>query len=245
LEVSAEKLRYGVAATNVRADAESLYEAIFDFATTAEDLPLMFLRRHGTRAVLLRTVREERVVSLTLSDELLKAADDLSGFARRVSIKTNEINRPNSERVIHRLLEQACREGHGLIACAVDSAQESIEECRKLFPDGAWLDPAIDLSAPVPDEINVAATLENDSALRARINLARRMVEVDLMTMFSTDGRLLGYNIHIPASKSGGVAGGARTRAFNALKEHTFLRAIFMCSQDGQTTFTELSHAKE
>jgi len=97
----------------------------------------------------------------------------------------------------------------------------------------------------VPDEINVAATLENDSALRARINLARRMVEVDLMTMFSTDGKLLGYNIHIPASKSGGVAGGARTRAFNALKEHTFLRAIFMCSQDGQTTFTELKHAKE
>jgi phage-related baseplate assembly protein len=97
----------------------------------------------------------------------------------------------------------------------------------------------------VSDEINVAATLENDSALRARINLARRMVEMDLMTMFSTDGKLLGYNIHIPASKSGSVTGGARTRAFNALKKHAFLSAIFMCSQDGQTTFTELNYVKE
>jgi len=132
LEVSAEKLRYGVATTNVRADAESLYEAVFDLATPAEDLPLMFLRRHGTRAVLLRTLREERVVSLTLSDELLKAADDLAGFARTVSTKTNETNRPNSERVIHRLLEQACREGHG--PNRMCSGQRS-EEYRRMQED--------------------------------------------------------------------------------------------------------------
>jgi hypothetical protein len=244
LEVSNEKLRYGVATTNVRADAESLYESVFDFAATAEELPLMFLRRHGTRAVLLRTVKEERVVSLTLSDELLKAADDISGFARIAAARTNEANRTNSERVIQRLLEQACREGHGFISCAIEGFPESVAECRKSFSDGAWLEPAIDLSAAVPDELNTAATLENDSALRARINLARQMVEVDLMTIFSTDGKLLGYNIHIPSPKSGGVAGGARTRAYNAIKEFTFIKAIFMCSQDGQTTFTELQHAK-
>jgi len=245
LQVSAEKLRYGVATTNVRADAESLYEAVFDFAADAEELPLMFLRRHGTRAVLLRTVKEERVVSLTLSDELLKAAEGITGFARIVCAKTNESNRSNSERVIQRLLEQACREGHGFIACVVENSAVRIAESRKTLQDGAWLEPAIDLSAAEPDELNAAATLENDSALRARINLARQMVEVDLMTMFSSDGKLLGYNIHIPSPKSGGVAGGARTRAFNALKELPFIKAIFMCSQDGQTTFKELQHAKE
>lgn len=136
LEVSTDRLRYGVASTNVRADAESLYEAVFDFAANAEDLPLMFLRRHGTRAVLLRTVKEERVVSLTLSDELLKAADDIAGFARIVSAKTNEANRPNSERVIQRLLEQACREGHGFISCSVESSAASIPalaECLRAY----------------------------------------------------------------------------------------------------------------
>lgn len=244
LDVASKKLRYGVASKHVRADAESLYEAVFDCATDAQDLPLIFLHRHGTKAVLLRTARTEHVVSLTLSDELLNAANDIAGFARIVSANTNEANRINSERVIQRLLEQACREGHGFISCAVAKSSAGAD-WRISLRDGAWLKPAIDLSAAVPDDLNVAATLENDSALRARINLARQMVEVDLMTAFSTDGKLLGYNIHIPSPKSSGVAGGARTRAFNALKELPFVKAIFMCSQDGQTRFIKVPYAKD
>jgi hypothetical protein len=245
LEVSSNKLRYGVATTNVRADAESLYEAVFESAADTEDLPLMFLRRHGARAVLVRTVREQRVISLTLSDELLRATEDILSFARIACATSNAANRSKSERVVQRLLEQACREGHGFISCVVDDSDQSITECKEALSDGAWLAPAIDLSAAVPDQLNSAATLQDDSALRARINLARHMVEVDLMTMFSSSAKLVGYNIHIPSPVTAGVTGGARTRAFNALKQFNFLKAIFMCSQDGQTTFIDLQHEKQ
>jgi hypothetical protein len=243
LEVSAEKLRYGVASTNVRADAPSLYESIFEAFDGGCEFPILFLRRHGSRAVLLRTIKEQRVVSLTLSDELLKAEEDILRFSRQVAQKSEASTRSNSERVIQRLIQQACREGHGLIASVMESTRENIAACKTAFPDGAWLDPAVDLAAPRIDEGNVPATLESDSTLRARINLARRMVETDLMTVFSTDGKLLGYNVHIPASKSSGTAGGARTRAFLSLKEHVFFRSVFMCSQDGLTKYTEFNDA--
>jgi hypothetical protein len=62
------------------------------------------------------------------------------------------------------------------------------------------------------------------------------MVECDLVTIFSTQGQILGYNIHVPNTGGrSGVAGGARTRAFLALKDFKFVQAAFMCSQDGQT----------
>jgi hypothetical protein len=243
LEVAADKLRYGIASTNVRADAPSLYESVFDCFAGGCDFPILFLRRHGSRAVLLRTIKGQRVVSLTLSDELLKAAEDIQAFSRQVAQKSDETTRSNTERVIQRLIQQACREGHGLIASILESTPENIGACKTAFPDGAWLEPAIDLSAPRIDEANVPATLESDSTLRARISLARRMVETDLMTVFSVNGKLLGYNVHIPASKSTGTAGGARTRAFLSLKEHAFFKGVFMCSQDGLTKYEEFAHA--
>jgi hypothetical protein len=244
LEVSAEKLRYGVASTNVRADAPSLYESIFDAFAGGCEFPILFLRRHGSRAIMLRTIRQQRVVSLTLSDELLKAEEDIINFVSQVAFRSDEATRKSTERVIQKLIQQACREGHGLIASVLDSSSENIAACKEAFPDGAWLDPAIDLSAPRIDEINVSATLESDSALRARITVAKHMVETDLMSVFSTEGKLLGYNVHIPASKSSGTAGGARSRAFLSLKEHQFFLGGLMCSQDGLTKYEDFGHAK-
>ena len=242
LEVSSKKLRYGIASTNVRADAPSLYEAVFDCFAGGSEFPILFLRRHGSRAVLLKTIKGQQVVSLTLSDELLKADDDIQSFSKQVAQKSDESTRANTERVIQRLIQQACREGHGLIASVIEPTQEKIAACKAAFPDGAWLDPAIDLTAPQIDKGNLPAALENDGALRARLNLARRMVETDLMTVFSADGKLLGYNVHIPASKSLGTAGGARSRAFLSLKEHAFFKGAFMCSQDGLTKYEEFNN---
>src|SRR5438045_4030793 len=42
LEVSRENLSYGVATKNVRADAESLHDAVFDAASDIPDLPVMY-----------------------------------------------------------------------------------------------------------------------------------------------------------------------------------------------------------
>jgi hypothetical protein len=107
LEVAADKLRYGIASANVRADAPSLYESVFDCFGGGCESPILFLRRHGLRAVLLRTIKGQRVVSLTLSDELLKAAEDILAFSRQVAQKSDEATRGNTERVIQRLIQQA------------------------------------------------------------------------------------------------------------------------------------------
>src|SRR5262249_40379884 len=107
-----------------------------------------------------------------------------------------------------------------------------------ILSDGAYVNPALDLRGPEREEDDRALSVENDASLRARIALGRRMVETDLLTMFSTSGQLLGYNIHVPKTENlTDVAGGARSRAFAAIcASDTFtVKAALMCSQDGQT----------
>jgi hypothetical protein len=167
LEVSAERLTYGVATKNIRADAESLYEGVFDAARDTPNLPVMYFRRHGSRAVLIRTLKEERVVSLTLIEELLRVSDTITQFAEIVTQDVPGANQINSARVIARLLEQACREGHGIISCVIKNTEEAIVSAKRGFTTGACVDPPIDLSAPPIDDADAALTLENDSSLRA------------------------------------------------------------------------------
>lgn len=245
LEVSKQKVRYGFASANVRADSISLYEAVLEARTVAEDAPpFVFMRRFGSRAVWLKSMKTEQVISLTLSEELLRASEHINSFAKIVVENLHEPIREKTLRLVSRLIQEACREGHGFIVCAVHSEPDSIDACKRAFSDGSWLTPPIDLVAPTVDQDNAPAALEGDSTLRAGAAIARRMIEMDLMTMFSTAATVVGYNIHIASPHSATITGGARTRAFAALMEKPSLRAAFMCSQDGQTHFQEFPHAE-
>ena len=284
IEVQENRLVYGVVSIIHRADAPPFHEQLMDIAKGPPGLPVVHLRRHGSRGVLVRTAKRDTVVSLTLSDELLKAQAHVDQFAAAVTSDSRlgetasvvletpsspsheggsedaepsdgqqrrkdehreherqkerdriETRRTGTARIVRGLLEQACREGHGLLACAVDS--NNLGAVRAALPDGAYLAPALDLKPPLRDESNTELSVENDVSLRARLALARRMVECDLVTLFSTDGLLLGYNIHVPNTENlSGVVGGARSRAFAALRSNSVINAALMCSQDGQTT---------
>lgn len=244
LEVSKASLKYGLVSKNSRPYTESIHEIILDPEYNSGEFPILYLRRFGNRAILLKNRQEERVLSLTLSDELLRATDAITKFSKISTSDLPDSQQDNTCRIINRLLEHACREGHGLIACVISGSGPDIEKIKSSFPDGSWICPFLDLSPFSATDADAALTIESEGSLRARITLAKKMIEVDLMTMFSTQGKLIGYNIHIPASASEGVSGGARSRAFQSLEQHDALRAIFMCSQDGQTQFKDLSYGK-
>lgn len=244
LEVNKFKVSYGFASANVRADSISLYEAVIEARSTEEDCPpFLFFRRFGSRAVWLKSLKTEQVISLTLSGELLVTAEHVSSFVRIVVENLQDPIRDKTFRLVSRLIQEACREGHGFIACAVDSDSAAVDECKRSFSDASWLVPPLSLAAPPVDPENAADALQSDSTLRAGAALARKMVAMDLMTMFSTEAAILGYNIHISSPNAANVTGGARTKAFAALRTKPSLRAVFMCSQDGETRFEEFPHA--
>jgi len=239
LEIGANRLRYGVLSTEGNANSESLLEQLKAVGEAAESAPYLFFRRFGTRAIQLITQHSESLVSLTLSKDLLDSDDHRIDFVGTVTKAVAAENKSATHRFALRILDRACREGHGILACAVDLTKTSLERVKQLLPDGAYLEPALNLVPTTAEATNPIAAVERDNDYRLTGNLIRSMLSADLMAIFSTDGRLVAYNVYVGTKQDGGVSpvGNARRRAFEAIKEHEFVDAAFMCSQDGQTAY--------
>ena len=78
-------------------------------------------------------------------------------------------------------------------------------------------------------------------ALERRAELLEGMISSDGITLFDEHGRLLAYRCFVRVSRTSGVIGGSRRRAFATLQGHMGrgLSAVFMKSQDGWTDFEE------
>ena len=199
--------------------------------------PFLFFRRYGNRAISVTGPNVSDLISLTLSQELLNAREHHEKLTQIIVKDASDANGA-TQRLVLRLIEQSCREGHGILIGVVDLKHTKIEQIRERFPDGAYLQPILDLTPPDLDNLISLDAVQTDVQHNLLMQLAKRMVGCDLMTLFSTDGNLLGYNIYVTApGVTEGIAGGARSRAFKALTEVTFVEAAFMASHDGQTYY--------
>jgi hypothetical protein len=239
LEISVDGLRYGVLTTEGSANSESLLEQLKAIGEAAETTPYLFFRRFGTRAIQMITQQSESLVSLTLSQELLIGDEHRSQFVAAITKNVESDQLPSTQRFALRLLDRACREGHGILACAIDLNKAGLNEVKQVLPDGAYLSPALTLLPTSAEGMTPSAAVEADNDYRLTGNLIRSMLSTDLMAIFSTDGKLIGYNVYVNTKGDASVnpIGNARRRAFETLKEQIFIDAIFMCSQDGQTTY--------
>ena len=110
---------------------------------------------------------------------------------------------------------------------------------------------AVFLAEPI-DFPSLIKKLKNDRNVDGSLYLLEKKTEIfegmlrsDGITLFDQGGRLLGYRCFIRLSGKNGAAGGARRRAFEALKTHLGRRglsAAFMQSYDGWTDFEETSN---
>lgn len=107
-----------------------------------------------------------------------------------------------------------------------------------LFVDGILLTPILDIAQRVA-EYRRAPTPQTASAVDALLSLARGMINSDGITVFRSDGALLGYNVfvrHPPTSAAyPSRIGGARRRTYEVLCQQVGaeLVAAFYRSQDG------------
>ena len=112
-----------------------------------------------------------------------------------------------------------------------------------LSGDAVLLDEPIDFPSLIKELKNERDGDGSLHILEKKAEIFEGMLRSDGVTLFDRYGRLLGYRCFIRISGEKGIVGGARRRAFEALKGHLGrgLSAVFMQSRDGWTNFEDIS----
>jgi hypothetical protein len=134
--------------------------------------------------------------------------------------------------LLKKLLFEALRQSHGCIIAVthLSNAPSFLSE------DGIILEQAIDF----PNMVKALKKFEiPPSQLESKGKLLNGMLNSDGIIIFNNSGKLLGYNCFVKITQNENIIGGARKRAFSALKEKigNELTAVFIQSQDGWSDF--------
>lgn len=159
----------------------------------------------------------------------LQFLDDL------VSYITSSVNEKYSEPTksfLTRLLFESLRESHGCIIAVTNMKKAP----RFISADGVILNKPINFGKLV--EALIRGEIDQ-SHLDSKGHLLKGMLNSDGILLFDNRGQLLGYNCFVKISKKDEVVGGARKRAFAAIKLNLGrgLCGVFMQSQDGWSNF--------
>ncbi len=136
---------------------------------------------------------------------------------------------------VGRVLTSAIGKSHGTLVAVLDSNKPQIPES---LSDVVKIAPPLDLYERFNLHIEEGKTAGSVSRLQAAVDLLVGLISSDGITVFDSRGRVIGYRAFI---KSDGqpAQGGARTRAFEAMKALVGgdLKAAFFRSQDGRVEF--------
>lgn len=142
-------------------------------------------------------------------------------------------------RVLQKVFTDAGNEGHGFLVAVVPSCDAPGLKSGD-FKDGQFLEPAVEIFERVR-LCHSEKSLQPHFNLEAAVYLVKGMLCTDGITLFDTQGRVLGFNIFVkPVGEAQNSIGGARKRTFSLLAELVSqgqLAGAFMRSQDGECEF--------
>jgi hypothetical protein len=232
LEVQGAECRFGVMTLEGTELSASLFEQVVGGLAAPPEAPVVYLRGIGGRHVEATISSRSHLFGLGLK-QLEASADRLDGLAKCILRNVPEERIPIARSFLLRLLQQAVREAHGCLLAVVSDTPEAIALLKAGLPDGTYLDEPIDILALLRDSAEEQSR-QAATAVREFSTLIRAMIAQDGITIFSSNGRLLGFNVFVPqSSQAGGTVGGARRRAFMALLSTGLVICSLMVSQDG------------
>jgi hypothetical protein len=210
-------------------------------ALVKSKLPAAILRQSAENTVeIVNSVGTRLELSLTTVTPSNRAmSDQIVEFATVACLDVPTEHRELGAQYLTGLLTDFLRASHGaLLAVAPADSVLSPEK----FPDG------VVFSEPIPlVQLMLTAMTERsaeaDAQLRSHESLLRGMIMSDGITILGTDGGIRGFRVFVgpgadtKGDRKGAPSGGARTRAFESLKESlgSSLKAVLFRSQDGRT----------
>lgn len=164
----------------------------------------------------------------------------IEDLVRSITKRVNDDEKETTQGFLTKILMTALPKTHGCIL-----AVTSMNRPPKVLSDDAVL-----LDEPIDFPLLIRG-LKNEKGVDGSLYLLEKKAEVfegmlrsDGITLFDQHGKLLGYRCFVRISGKRWVAGGARKRAFEALKTHLGrgLSSVFIQSHDGWTEFEDTSN---
>ena len=241
LYVSGGELMYGLVSPEVSELSASLHKQLVGEMAVREDVPpIAYIRAVGSKVVEIIGTKAELRVSLSLGKKYKGLTSEIDALATIITSSVDKQLQDQAKSFFSRLFEDSFKEGHGSIIAVVADTEEKFAAFRKEYSDGAYLMTPLDIVQKVSEAVGTK-TREAFSILREYALVAKGMVSHDGISVFTTTGRVVAFNVFV--RNTGGStleeSGGARTRAFNALKLSGLTEACFFRSHDGRIDFWE------
>ena len=206
----------------------------------SKEPPLIYLSRRSHSVVRIESPSKEPLF-VNLGVQKPVAVEDHSGPLAEVIVADLDLEaKTSAQTFFEKLLAQALREVHGNLVGVVPDTPKAITAAREAITDGKFLDNPIDLGEPLVRAVGADRQLNFEAMplLTARKSLVKSFLGQDGITVFTTKGRIIAFNVFV---KSGPdttqIFGGARTRAFFAMQQLGIFTVCFFKSQDGNEKF--------
>lgn len=234
IEFNDENVRWGVVNGEESVTSVSVYRQVVDM----EESPFVYIRNVGAKTVELSSGKHFFKVSLSLklTKDILK--DELSELCDVISSDC-QTDKELFATFLSKQINSALQKGHGNLIVVQDlSKSKNIPEVLK---EGVSIQNYLDIYGLFVDYQKSGNDLSAHTKLQKDLILVEAMLNHDGITVFSTDGKILGYHFIVDnnTKTSEQINGGARTKAFSKLcqcMDKGFV-AVFMKTQEGNVKF--------
>ena len=199
-----------------------------------------YIRNIGNKVVELNSISNHCVIALNLNSYETKMEEELEKLAN-VILKDIAKDFPIKEASITYIKDmfiEALNHGHGNLIAVTDNIEQI--KAEEHLRGGIFLSDKIDFIKLLFDNIQQKSD-QTATTLNAFTQLAISMLNFDGITIFNSNGCVVGYHFIVDNSAvvDKTIVGGARTRAFEALTQTNGIIACLMKSQDGNIKYFE------
>ena len=158
----------------------------------------------------------------------------INRLAEQIALHCDEAIRPSVREYLFSSIKHGTQGAHGALIAVVDHDIDHLPHC---FNDAIPFNPPVDIAEKVARYSQREDRIDF-RAVAALSDLLTGALQSDGITLFRNDGKLIAYRAFCSLNGSvGGIHGGARKRAYEALKQgltmESGLTCAFIHSQDG------------
>lgn len=225
-----KNIEFGIISTEVKETSSSVRE--ISLSQTDKDDHFLYIRNVGGKNVEVARRDDAFLISLSLQEFVTTQDENISRLVDSIIMDLED--KEETRRFMHKVILDSLNEGHGnLIAVCKEN---DVNNALQYMTGGALLERYID----IPDLLKAdkeSNKSESSVAIKSYVSVVKSMINHDGITIFSTNGKVMAFHCIIDNSKANdpNSVGGARTKAFDAMKTIPEFCMVFFKSQEGKT----------
>lgn len=240
IEVSKDCIKYGISSAEISETSPSFYSQII--ADQLDGATIAYIRNIGQKTVELVGIRNKLIVSLNLEQPKEYSNNEIKELCKCIASETAENFRSMITTFFEKIIDDAIKNGHGNLIGVVNDDETSISNLKMTIPNngGIYLLEPIDFEGLIIDSEDQRSN-EASINLTSHSSVLKAMLNHDGITIVTNKGKVIAYHILIGdfINSESILEGGARSKAFESMKNCNLFNFCFYKSQDGNIKIWE------